>query len=305
MGPKEDSSADLVAAKKARSAAQGWLTRAARACEDLSGENLIQVDSVEYESILTNFKRRLAVWDQAEEKVEMLVDDAELDEEIQRAADYREKSEKSMNILISAWSRTHPLPLADSGSQSGSGGVGGRQQNIKLPKFDLPKFGGDVMKFMTFWQQFTACVDEHEDIPTVTKFNYLIGLLKGDAKTVLDGLPITEENYEEAKNIINKRFGRKELTIFSHIQTLLSLPVAAKANELTQFYDKLVANVRSLNSLRIHSDNFGVILTPIVVSRLTPEIRAEWSRDREGHEADLAHLMQFLAKEIRRRESWV
>jgi hypothetical protein len=150
----------------------------------------------------------------------------EVDGEIQKAADYREKTEKSMTILISAWSRAHPLPLAVGGSQAGSGGTGGRQQNIKLPKLDLPKFSGDVMKFMTFWQQFTACVDEQEDIPTVTKFNYLVGLLKGDAKAVLEGLPITAENYEQAKNIVNKRFGRKELVIFAHIQTLLSLPVA-------------------------------------------------------------------------------
>ena len=83
---------------------------------------------------------------------------------------------------------------------------------------------------------------------------------------MLDGLPITQENYTEAKKIIEKRFGRKEVIIFAHVQDLLTLPVSVKAEELTKFYDRLIANVRSLASLSITADQFGVILTPIVVS---------------------------------------
>jgi hypothetical protein len=43
-----------------------------------------------------------------------------------------------------------------------------------------------------------------------------------------------------------------------------------------------------------------VFLNPIVLSCLPNEIRLEWARDREGHEADLDHLLNFLKKEIRR-----
>ena len=87
------------------------------------------------------------------------------------------------------------------------------------------------MKFQTFWQQFEACIDARDDIPDISKFNYLVGLLKGDAKRVLEGLSVTSENYKVAKHIITKRFGRKELVIFAHIQALLTLPVASTQEE--------------------------------------------------------------------------
>jgi hypothetical protein len=66
MPPKQDTDDELAAAKKARTGAQGWLTRAAKACEDLSHGELGEADSVDYDSTLANFTRRLAIWDQAE-----------------------------------------------------------------------------------------------------------------------------------------------------------------------------------------------------------------------------------------------
>jgi hypothetical protein len=243
---------EIADAKKSRAGATGWLTRACKACEHLAGLQLKDVDISEYECALKNFNDRLSAWDDAQQKVESLIEEEHLEAEIETAADYREKSEKSKNSLIAAWRKAHRLEDGDANSQ-GSGRT--IQQAIKLPKIDLPKFGGDVLKFTSFWQQFESCVDQQE-LPDITKFNYLVGLLKGDAKYVLEGLSITQENYAVAKDIIVKRFGRKELIIFSHIQALLSLPVTSNTAELIQFHDKLLANVRALASLDITSDNF-------------------------------------------------
>ena len=119
---------------------------------------------------------------------------------------------------------------------------------------------------------------------------------------------MTESNYEKAKNILCKRYGRKEVIIFAHIQSLLGLEVPASSSdavELAKYYDKLVANVRALDAMGINSDSFGVILTPIIVSRLHENMRMEWSRDSEGKEADLDYLMEFLDREIKCRERCV
>ena len=103
----------LASAKKARAGAAGWLTRACKACEQLVGIALNVVDVVDYESALTNFSNRLRAWDEAEEKVELLLEEEHLEAEIDSAADYREKAEKSKNSLISAWSRAHPVIEAE------------------------------------------------------------------------------------------------------------------------------------------------------------------------------------------------
>ena len=67
-------------------------------------------------------------------------------------------------------------------------------------------------------------------------------------------------------------------------------------------YDDLQAHVRSLDALGISGEQYGVVLTPLILSRLTPELRLGWARDGEQHESDLLFLLSFLQREIERRE---
>ena len=67
-------------------------------------------------------------------------------------------------------------------------------------------------------------------------------------------------------------------------------------------YNDLQAHVRSLDALGISGEQYGVVLTPLILSRLTPELRLEWARDGERHESDLLFLLDFLQREIERRE---
>ena len=66
--------------------------------------------------------------------------------------------------------------------------------------------------------------------------------------------------------------------------------------------DNLQAHMRSLESLGIKGEQYGVILTALVLSQLPVKIRLEWARDGEHHESDLDFLMKFISKEIKRRE---
>ena len=66
--------------------------------------------------------------------------------------------------------------------------------------------------------------------------------------------------------------------------------------------DTLQAHMRSLDLLGIKGDQYGIILTPLVLSRLPVEMRLKWARDGEKHESDLPFLMKFINTEIKRRE---
>ncbi|KAG1661284.1 Cyclin-dependent kinase 8 [Nymphon striatum] len=294
-GEKEEPPREI---SRKRSAARGWLTRAAKNCEK-GVEELRTLHSPEYEEIIQNFNNRLLIWDNLQSDYESFIEIESMDALIEEAATYREECKRSQLTLISAWEEMHKSSETHNQDRSTSFS----ESKIRLPKLDLPRFDGNIMEFTNFWQQFEACVED-QDYPVISKFNYLISLLRGEAKRVLEGLPVTEENYQEAKNIIKKRYGRKELIIFSHVQSLLGLevPTCNRVKQLSQFRDMLVAHVRALSAHDIKSENFGVILTPIILSRIPEEMRLEWSRDCEGKEADLDHLMTFLEKEINRRE---
>jgi hypothetical protein len=295
----------MDAAVKTRAAAKGWLTRAAKQCESIN-KDIRNAEEEDYEAAITNFEFRLAAWDNAELSVESFSTVEELEEMIEAAATFRELVEKSKLKLIAAWRKTHPRSTQnqDDASTSYASATTNTSRShhptVKLPNIELPRFSGEILKFTSFWQQFTACVDELT-IPDVTKFNYLMGLLRGDAKSCLEGMSITAENYDAAKKLLKEKFGRKELVIYAHVQELVSLEIT-DVQKLSKMYDRLVANVRSLEGLGVTSEQFGIILTPLIVSRLPDEIRMEWSRDSATKEGDLQYLMTFLDKEISRRE---
>ena len=256
------------------------------------------VSAIEYEQCVTNFESRLAKWDAFQEEVERLVPEEELEACIEASATYREGCMKQLVQMSVAWSAAHPVvvPVPPSSNTSSGGAC------VKLPKVSLPFFSGDPLKFAPFWQQFEACVDDNEDLADVQKFNYLLGQLKGAAAASVEGIPVTSENYSLAKEVVRKRFGREELIKHSHIKALLNIKYPDAQTGIAAFYDKLNAHVRSLDALGIKSEQFGVVLAPIVVDRLPADVQEEWSKISEGRESDLSSLMQFLEAELKRRE---
>ena len=178
-----------------------------------------------------------------------------------------------------------------------------------MPQLDIRKFDWSIVKWQSFWDKYQALIDV--DIPAVTKFSYLSSVLEGEARQVIQGLSITASNYGIACELLQQRYGRPERILFTHIQALLSLQVytaksgataASHVSSLWQLQDTLLSHVRSLETLGVKGETYGLFLTPVILSRLPQDIRLEWVREREGKEADLQFLLNFLRKEIQRRE---
>ena len=70
-------------------------------------------------------------------------------------------------------------------------------------------------------------------------------------KTDIDGLPLTSEGYEKAKNILKSEYGKTSEIVNAYVQNILGLPVVTTAHpkEVHQFYKTLLYNVQSLETL--------------------------------------------------------
>ena len=142
-------------------------------------------------------------------------------------------------------------------------------------------------------------------MPDVNKFTYLKSLLEGEAKEAIEGFPLTGQNYEKARKLLSDRFGRRERIIFKHVQELLGMASLGKQSSLTglqKLQDGLLSHVRSLETLGIAGSQYGVLLTPIILSSLPADIRMQWARASERRERDLEWLLEFLGQEIKFRE---
>lgn len=98
--------------------------------------------------------------------------------------------------------------------------------NAKLPKLYIKKFTGDPKEWQSFWDSFSSAV--HTD----KALNYLRSLLEGAALSAITGHSLTEPNYTNAIDILNERFGNKQLIISSHMEALLKLKSATALSDI-------------------------------------------------------------------------
>ena len=136
------------------------------------------------------------------------------------------------------------------------------------------------MKFRTFWDSFNSAVNQNSALLAVDKFNYLQGLLEGQAATAIQGLTLSEANYSTALDILKERFGKTQPVIYAHMDQLLKIPTCAgdKASQIRAVYDKISVHVRGLEALGIRAEQYGSFLIPIIMSKLPSEIRQQVAR---------------------------
>ena len=72
--------------------------------------------------------------------------------------------------------------------------------------------------------------------------NYLLSYLTEEALKTIQGLKLSEPNYSTAIEILQKRYGDKQVLISSHMNKLLNLSNSGKLNDLKylrQLYDNI------------------------------------------------------------------
>ena len=111
---------------------------------------------------------------------------------------------------------------------SGTGTEAPKAARTKLPKLTLRRFKGDVTQFRTSGNHtFESAVHSNPGLTKIDKFSYLVSLLEGSASRAIEGLPVTEENYGSAVEILKKRFGKPQQLISAHMEELLKLNICA------------------------------------------------------------------------------
>ena len=282
-------------ARRSVNALKGCVRKKAEYLFDLCKPGRVRSDKEQSEVKLysKSFYELVSKLEEANYTLQMVVEEEELNSVQDDAEKFVREWISPVNFRIEAVS----------GSADGAPSTSSQVDATRLPKLELPTFSGCCKQWTSFWEQY--CVAVHDsDLADVSKFVYLKSLLKGEAREVIEGLALSSANYETACKLLEDRFGRKEKIIFCHIQDLLnlSIPVTTDIKRLWSFYNTLCSHVRSLEALGVNGGRYGVILTPLVLSRLPLEMRMEWARGGEGREADLDFLIDFLKSDLERRE---
>ena len=176
------------------------------------------------------------------------------------------------------------------------------QQTVKLPKLVIEKYGGEVSRWQEFWSQYETAIHNNETLCKKEKFTYLKSYLTGAAARAVTGLTITDANYDAAIEMLQKRFGRKDIVVSAHMSKLLNLTPVKKSTDivaLRHLYDECEIQIRSLESLGVHSDTYGCLLCPVLLQLIPEDIALAYTRKSDNSsEWKVLELVQFLSKEL-------
>ena len=78
------------------------------------------------------------------------------------------------------------------------------------------KFNGDTLKWQEFWDSFEVTIHKDPPMPPINKFNHLQTHLKDTALKTIEGLDLTNANYETALTLLRKRYGKKQIVLDAH-----------------------------------------------------------------------------------------
>ncbi|UYV75257.1 hypothetical protein LAZ67_12003119, partial [Cordylochernes scorpioides] len=195
-----------------------------------------------------------------------------------------------------------------------SGGNEGKSNLHRLPKLELPKFGGESREWLQFWSAFQSVHDD-DSISACVKFQYLQNcMIKGSvSEEIVSSFPNSAANYPLAISTLKERFGREDMLVEVYVRDLIAITLEnAHGRNTTPFptvYVRLSSQLRALESLGVTTDKCAAILYPMVESALPEDLFVAWERTRHHHKPDedgkhkssevlLEKLMEFLKHEV-------
>ena len=96
--------------------------------------------------------------------------------------------------------------------------------HINLPVIELPAFEGDSCNWLQYRDTFEALIFSNKVLSNVQQFHYLIASLKNEAKDPISNLPITNENFPVAWQLVTQRYHNIKLIAMMHAKFLCQMP---------------------------------------------------------------------------------
>ena len=184
-----------------------------------------------------------------------------------------------------------------------------KKLNIKLPKLELKKFGGKIHEWPEFWDGFQS-VHGNPDLADCDKFKNLNNFLEEPARRVVAGMPMTEENYKIAVDLLQKRYGRKEVIQQAHIGHLMGLQPVFREKYTTRMrnlHDEIETHFRGLEAMGVNKYSYSSIVVPCRMEKIPENVRNQMIRNSRENYLSWAvdDLLAYMEKELHIKECQV
>jgi len=201
--------------------------------------------------------------------------EAELDETATRETDDRIKMNNISQFIEEHCEKSQPGITVTTKQDPHSG-------MAKLPKLQLPTFDGTYTKWTAFWDTMQADVMSGS-YSNITKFNYIMGQLKGSALEAVRGIHASGENLSNLVQILMERFGQKRKIIRSHVNNMIDTSAPSYSyGSLTKFYNQINGDLRSLEHLGVPIEECAAFVVPILEKKIPKQMQEKMGTCGQG-----------------------
>ena len=246
-----------------------------------------------------------------EAMVENDIDDEARDKEAMEASEQQDKvtyTKICLEDLLESINKRKLFPnvnpvISSSEANPSSKETPRARVKAKLPQLELKKFSGKVSEWQEFWDAFESAIDNDEDLPAVDKFKYLRSLLEEPARNVIAGIPLTENDYKTAVDILKSRFAKPGVIQRAHINEMINLPAVFNEKNVTRLrtlQDQIEIDYRGLEAIGVDKNSYSSIVVPILMEKVPEAIRYNMVRfeDKIHLEWTLDEFIRALGKEL-------
>ncbi|UYV84382.1 hypothetical protein LAZ67_X001975 [Cordylochernes scorpioides] len=159
--------------------------------------------------------------------------------------------------------------------------------NVKLPKFNLPVFSGEMSQWLSFKDLFLVTIDKNTTLSDIQKLQYLHSSLKGDAARIIKGFPITENNYTQAWKTLVERYDNKREIIFSQLDKIFKIKLykISTSKAIYELLDICNESLRNLETIGLErNDMVDIMLIHFLQKKLDTPIRQQWELSYDNQE---------------------
>ncbi|UYV70683.1 hypothetical protein LAZ67_8000259 [Cordylochernes scorpioides] len=167
-----------------------------------------------------------------------------------------------------------------------------------LPKLELPFFDGKLENWISFSNVFKTTIIDNSQLTNIVKLQYLKTCLKGKALVLVNHIPITENNFVLAWDLLEKRYDNKRYLIFNLIQRIIDLPklTIESSTQLLFLVDNSYEIIRSLETLGYKLDELSdIIIGKILSDKLDKTTKRSWNMTVDNnHIPTCSELLKFI-----------
>ncbi|XP_018371208.1 PREDICTED: uncharacterized protein LOC108766423 [Trachymyrmex cornetzi] len=175
---------------------------------------------------------------------------------------------------------------------------GTHREERHRPVIKLPEFSGEYTKWMFFKDSFETIIHQDAGLTPMQKHQFLIGVLQGEARSVIQGFKISNENYENAWTLLKETYDNKMMIIQTHLDELLTFPVITKDNKaesIRQFIWHIQTHVSSFKVLAQPVNYWETIIIHLTKKKLDFIEQRDWQDTvKDKTPEDMPTLTEFL-----------